>query len=506
MARVTTPPISGGHKEQDPGGHGPRISRRDFEFKIVPVIIGGAIGAYALYKWEEAQQKLHNVANLGAPGPSGVSPNQNSGENSVGSQNALDGSSQSNQAATGDPKNVEPTPQVDLEALIATRAQVYADTMGFNISDVLKSNRIQQIDLVNAKNNHFSMIVDAKPDPTPSSALEGGIPVPLAVTDENGVWVASGLKDLGGHIGRTFGHQISNGLGYVLRDNFTLAEETNGWIQMQAGGKNSFDYGDVESQLPFARFAHITDVRMLHLIFASQSGGTNLPQWLIDRMDPRNASELMGYITNYITTVMKKYQGKINEYVVVNEPIWADPFWKNIGPEYIVTAFQVARNADPSAKLLLNWYNNHWPQGRWTEDTRKVLGMIQGLVDKVGMQAHLGASSVLKYDRPGVIDTVKSYRALGVEPVVTEWDVDADRISSTPGQGRLFKAAFYFRDFMDTLLAAGVNDISCWAPKDAKVPNGDSTLFSADTGNPPNPAYFAIEQSIVKFMMNGPAR
>ncbi len=485
---VGTPPhVGGGGKEDEHHGQGFGINRRNFVTKIIPGLIVGLGGAYAIDRWEQAQRNLNTIANLGSP--AGSVP-------SAGGKDTGEPSAQPQQ--TSQPKNAETSTPVDLETLLTNEATDYATATTFDLSAILK--RVDQIDAKDQSGNHVSMIVDTKPDTTPDSAFQNGIPVPLLIKNESGQWV-HGFKDFGRPIGVKFGQMFAAGPAQELRDNFTVGEETNLWQLVQPDGPDSFSFNDFLSQVSFAHFAKITDVRMMHLVWASQGAGSNLPKWLDDKLGSISGSELQGYINNYITTVMttikNKYGGLITEYSVVNEPYWEDPFMRTIGQGYIASTFQTARDADPSAKLILNWYNNHWPSGHWTAPTRSVLGMLHGLVDKVGMQSHIGQSSPLKFDRQGVIDTVESYKALGVEPIVTEWDVDADRISTSRSQGRLYKVAFYYRDYMDSLLAAGVNDISFWDE------NSDSTPFNA-LGKP-NPAKYAIQQSIYSYMMNGPA-
>ena len=65
----------------------------------------------------------------------------------------------------------------------------------------------------------------------------------------------------------------------------------------------------------------------------------------------------------HIEKVLRRYRGRVREYVVVNEPLHGDwrrtglhpNVWlKRIGRDYFRLAFEHARRVDPDARLILN--------------------------------------------------------------------------------------------------------------------------------------------------------
>lgn len=91
----------------------------------------------------------------------------------------------------------------------------------------------------------------------------------------------------------------------------------------------------------------------------------------------------------------------VNEWVVTNEPYILpyrkmDVFYQALGYDYIDLAFQVARDADPSATLIYNDTLNHSLQagnhnGIMTQMTHDTVQRLsgKGLVDAVGLPMHL---------------------------------------------------------------------------------------------------------------------
>ena len=82
----------------------------------------------------------------------------------------------------------------------------------------------------------------------------------------------------------------------------------------------------------------------------------------------------------HITTVMRRYAGRVREWDVVNEPLANDgtlapTVWQRfIGPDHIELALRAARAADPKAKLFINEYGVEGPG-------RKLEGLVRLVSD-----------------------------------------------------------------------------------------------------------------------------
>jgi endo-1,4-beta-xylanase len=159
-----------------------------------------------------------------------------------------------------------------------------------------------------------------------------------------------------------------------------------------------------------------------------------LPNWFKSYVTPANAKKVM---TDHITTVVKHYAGRMYSWDVVNEMIYHDnrpdglrqkPWLELIGTDFIDIAFHTAAEADPKARLVLNeCYIEH--------DTPAEIGRRAALlalatrlkksgvpIHVLGVQGHLRGNTPL--DKPGMTTFLQQIRDLGLEIMITEFDVD----------------------------------------------------------------------------------
>jgi endo-1,4-beta-xylanase len=159
-----------------------------------------------------------------------------------------------------------------------------------------------------------------------------------------------------------------------------------------------------------------------------------LPNWFQSYVTSSNARRVM---TDHITTVVRHYAGKIYSWDVVNEPIHNDgrpdglrrkPWVDLMGPEYIDIAFQTAHVADPKAKLVLNeCYIEHDTPGEIGRraDLFALAARLKKAgvpINAIGVQGHLRGNTPL--DKPGMTKFLKQIQDLGLEIMITEFDVD----------------------------------------------------------------------------------
>ena len=109
---------------------------------------------------------------------------------------------------------------------------------------------------------------------------------------------------------------------------------------------------------------------------------------------PATRELVLKRMKNHVETVMKRCKGKIDAWDVVNEVFneegtLRDSQWKRIvGNDFIEKAFEFARAADPSAKLVYNDCNACNSSKR--DGIAKLAKELKkkGLIDAVGMQGH----------------------------------------------------------------------------------------------------------------------
>lgn len=195
-----------------------------------------------------------------------------------------------------------------------------------------------------------------------------------------------------------------------------------GLIHPQPG---QYDFAAADKIVNFAR-EHDKSVRGHTLVWHNQN-----PDWLFK--DPSgsvvNRITLLTRMKQHIDTVVSRYHGKIGCWDVVNEVLTdtkegylrQTPWLDIIGPEFIEEAFLAAHQADPSALLFYNDYNETSP-----DKCAKICRLIKDLQSKdvpihgVGLQAHWNIYGP-------TIDAIKTaldqYATLGIQIQITELDI-----------------------------------------------------------------------------------
>lgn len=154
------------------------------------------------------------------------------------------------------------------------------------------------------------------------------------------------------------------------------------------------------------------------------------PWFCVDKKGkPVSPEVLKKRMKEHITTIVKRYRGRIKGWDVVNEAFLYDgsyrksPFYEILGEEYIPLAFEYAHAADPDAEL---YYNDYGMDSKGKRDA--VVRMVNELkkrglrIDAIGMQGHMGMDypRLEKFER-----SIKAFAATGCEVMITEWDMSA---------------------------------------------------------------------------------
>lgn len=226
--------------------------------------------------------------------------------------------------------------------------------------------------------------------------------------------------------------------------------------------------------------------------------------------------------TAYLQALMQRYKGRIHTWDVLNEVIDADVKNKDGMRESVLSRlwgvdkypalFELAREADPQAKLAYNDYGVEQDEP-WCEARRAaLLRMLESWVkrgtpvDVMGLQAHLDLSR--RFSEAKLLRFFDELQALGLSIQITELDV---RDTQYPGDvpARDAAVAALYKAFMDTCVNhAAVEMVVMW-----NVTDGDSwvnrwaqgqrradglpqrpTLFDAQ--GQPKPAFHAVARSL----------
>ncbi|MEU4334895.1 endo-1,4-beta-xylanase [Micromonospora lupini] len=302
------------------------------------------------------------------------------------------------------------------------------------------------------------------------------------------------------------------------------AENAMKWESLEPT-RGTYDWTAADQLVEFAK-RNRQAVRGHVLVWHSQ-----LPAWLTSGVADGSISkqELRELLRKHITTVVKRYQGRIWQWDVVNEAVsdpWDTPstlhykgFWaQNLGPDYIADAFRWARAADPKALLFYNDYNiEAFGSGNPADDkTQFVYDMAKGLraqgvpIDGVGSQGHLG-TQYGNFDTLQVTAALKRFAGLGLATAFTEVDVRSEMTeavragNSAEINPRLQASAANFSVLMKACLAVrtclsytvwGFSDKYSWVPEWFNdPPEGLATIY--DENYQPKRAYQELKSDLI---------
>lgn len=189
--------------------------------------------------------------------------------------------------------------------------------------------------------------------------------------------------------------------------------------------ENRYNWAGADSIAAFAQ-RHGLKLRGHTLCWHNQT-----PRWFFTDASGKPVSKevLLQRLKEHITTVVQRYKGTIYAWDVVNEVISdkkdefyrPSEFYNIIGEEYIAKAFQYAHEADPSALLFYNDYNEISATKR-----EKIFKMIKELLNAgvpihgVGLQGHW---AINEPSRAQLDSTIGRFAELGLKIQITELDI-----------------------------------------------------------------------------------
>ncbi len=205
--------------------------------------------------------------------------------------------------------------------------------------------------------------------------------------------------------------------------------------------ENRYYWTDADAIVAFAQ-AHHLRVRGHNLCWHEQT-----PPWLFQNAAGSQVSKelLLKRLHDHIDTVVKRYQGKIYAWDVVNEAVADDrtqllrnsDWFKICGEDFIAEAFRYAHAADPQAVLFYNDYNTERPDKRARiYQLLKKLKAAHVPIDAVGLQGHW---SLAAPTGQALRATIERFGALGLQVQITELDVsvypwEKNRRARRPGE------------------------------------------------------------------------
>jgi len=242
------------------------------------------------------------------------------------------------------------------------------------------------------------------------------------------------LRDAGACTGRLIGAALAANrlveVDYVtaaLEHNYVTPENEMKWESLHPN-PTEYTFEPADEIVNFAE-ANGMLVKGHTLVWFNQ-----LPEWvssLSSEADVRNA------MRDHIQTVVEHFRGRVHAWDVVNEAWENESAWVDgqptlrdyvisqyLGPSFIDEAFELARAADPDAKL---YYNDFRAEGM-SAKSQAIYDMVAGMVERgvpidgVGMQMHLGPpNNVVAVSE--IIENMQRIADLGLEVVISEMDI-----------------------------------------------------------------------------------
>lgn len=275
--------------------------------------------------------------------------------------------------------------------------------------------------------------------------------------------------------------------------------------------EGQFTFADADAVADLAT-ANRAQLRGHTLVWHQQT-----PAWVFQRPDGTDLTDsaedkalLLARLEAHIRAVAGRYAGRVTAWDVANEVIdEAQPdgmrrsrWFQIAGLDYLRTAFRVARQVDPEAKLVINDYNTEYPRKR-----EALFNLVRQLraegvpIDGVGHQLHVN----VERQRVGEIEkTIQRFATLGVDQQVTELDMSVytnfvESYPSIPAQTLAEQGVRYrdlfdlfrrYRDEISSVTVWGSADDGTWL-KDFPIPRLDLPLLF-DEELQAKPAYWGV--------------
>ncbi|MDX3106610.1 endo-1,4-beta-xylanase [Nonomuraea angiospora] len=233
--------------------------------------------------------------------------------------------------------------------------------------------------------------------------------------------------------------------------------------------EGEFTFADGDFLVDFAT-RHGMTIRGHTLAWHSQT-----PDWVFQNADKET---LLKRLETHVRTLVTRYKGKIAAWDVVNEVVDENQpdglrrskWYEIAGLDFIRTAFRVAHEADPAAKLFINDYNTEFPRKR-----EALYALVKRLkeegvpIDGVGHQLHL---NIEHPPASSVEATIERFATLGVDQQITELDVSVytDFVSSydTIPPELLAQQGHRYKELFDVFRrqAANLSSVTVWGESD----------------------------------------
>ena len=202
-----------------------------------------------------------------------------------------------------------------------------------------------------------------------------------------------------------------------------------------------------------------------------------VPWWVNDTL---SRSDAVHYLEQHITTVVKRYGGRVDAWDVVNEPPLPSrklvsgrpefrPWLDLIGPTYLDVAFHAAAAADPRPLRVLNLANLE--QSDSSDPARpETLQLVEGMLQRnvpvqaIGLESHLYATEAMGNESQDKF--LEAIRSLGLQILITELDINDTKVPGNFMQRDDVVARAYSEYLLRMIPRTGADQVIFWTPWD----------------------------------------
>lgn len=224
--------------------------------------------------------------------------------------------------------------------------------------------------------------------------------------------------------------------------NYVTPENEMKWESVERSEGN-FSFGSADNIVNWAQQKNMK-VKGHCLVWHNQ-----LPSWV---SSINNRERLLAVMKKHIETVMGHFGNKLMAWDVVNEAISTDSdvgtgnaqmrpsvFYKVLGEDFIPLAFKYAREyADNHNMRDMKLYYNDYSIDADNDKSRFLRKKVKDWlaagapIDGIGFQMHIGPPNNIPTVQ-SVKDNMDYYASLGLEVLISEWDINrcGDRVSSS---------------------------------------------------------------------------
>ncbi|WP_159999439.1 endo-1,4-beta-xylanase [Roseomonas sp. 18066] len=202
----------------------------------------------------------------------------------------------------------------------------------------------------------------------------------------------------------------------------------------------------------------------------------SLPAWAEQALT-EGRPRALGVMTAHFDRVLNHARAQIRDWDVVNEPIATagdqlrdTPWLRALGPEYIDIALRMARERDPTLRIVLNEYGFEEDVPEALLKRQQLLALLRGLLerkvplDALGIQGHLHMSR--PFNAASFAGFLAEVRALGLQVLITELDIREtwDAPQDIAARDALIAERTYA--FVSTALEGGARTVLSWGLTD----------------------------------------